>query len=45
MNPVRPRWYYTYVLISNKNKEFYTGTTNNINQRVEQHNKGLVMSF
>jgi len=44
MNPVRPRWYYTYVLISNKNKEFYTGTTNNINQRVEQHNKGLVMS-
>lgn len=44
MNPVRPLWYYTYVLISKKNKEFYTGTTNNIGKRLEQHNKGLVVS-
>ncbi len=44
MNPVRPKWYYTYILVSKKNGKFYTGTTNNVKNRVEQHNKGLVMS-
>lgn len=44
MNPVRPNWYYTYVLKSEKSRKFYTGTTNNLKQRLEQHNKGLVTS-
>jgi putative endonuclease len=42
MNPVRPNWYYTYVLKCEKTKTFYTGTTNNLERRIEQHNKGQV---
>lgn len=41
MNPVRPNWYYTYVLKSIKNGKLYTGTTNNLKQRLNQHDKGL----
>ena len=44
MNPVRPHWFYTYVLISEKTKTFYTGTTYNLNKRLEQHNGGKVYS-
>jgi len=54
MNPVRPcsynsnggipRWYYTYILQSKTNGHFYTGTTNNLNKRLKQHNNGLVFS-
>ena len=36
--------YYTYVLQSMKDKGFYTGFTENIKLRFEQHNKGLVGS-
>ena len=43
MNPVRP-FYYTYVLISEKDGKFYTGSTNNLTQRIKQHNDGLVFS-
>ena len=43
MNPVRP-WYDTYVLLSEKTGEFYTGSTADIKERLEQHNKGLVTS-
>ncbi len=41
MNPVRPHWYYTYVLRSTKTEKFYTGTTSDLKQRLKQHNKGL----
>lgn len=43
MNPVRP-WFYTYVLISKKDGKFYTGTTNNLKKRLEEHKNGLVSS-
>lgn len=41
MNPVRPYWYYVYVLKSQKYNRLYTG---DLKQRLEQHNKGLVRS-
>lgn len=44
MNPVRPKWFYIYVLKNRKNANFYTGVTNNLRQRLEQHNNGLVFS-
>jgi len=44
MNPVRPIWFYTYVLISQKDGKFYTGVTNNLKRRFEQHNAGLGFS-
>jgi putative endonuclease len=36
--------YYTYVLLSLKDKNFYTGFTNNLKLRFEQHNRGRVES-
>ena len=36
--------YYTYVLLSDKDHHFYTGYTQNLKLRFEQHNKGLVES-
>ena len=36
--------YYVYVLQSEKDKYLYTGFTNNLEQRVKQHNNGLVSS-
>ncbi len=36
--------YYTYVLISEKDKYFYTGCTKNIKQRVKDHNNKKVFS-
>ena len=33
---------YVYLLKSLKDRELYTGTTNNLKERVERHNKGLV---
>ena len=44
MNPVRPLWFYTYVLKSEKTETFYTGTTNNLTKRLDQHNSGEVYS-
>jgi len=44
MNPVRPIWFYTYVLMSQKDRNFYTGVTNNLKKRLEKHNNGLVFS-
>jgi putative endonuclease len=37
-------YYYTYVLQSLKDSDFYTGFTKNIKLRFEQHNLGLVDS-
>jgi len=36
--------FYTYVLLSKKDQKFYTGFTENLKLRFEQHNKGLVES-
>jgi len=36
--------FYTYVLQSINDKDFYTGFTKNIKLRFEQHNKGQVES-
>jgi len=36
--------YYTHVLQSQKDKQFYTGFTENLKLRFERHNKGLVES-
>lgn len=44
MNPVRPAWYYTYILKSEKDGNFYTGSTCNLTKRLEEHNKGQVPS-
>ena len=36
--------FYTYVLHSEQDKEFYVGFTKNLKLRFERHNKGLVES-
>ncbi len=36
--------YYIYVLQSKKDKQFYTGYTNNLKLRLQQHNNGEVAS-
>lgn len=37
-------FYYTYVLLSEKDNNYYTGFTKDIKLRFEQHSKGLVPS-
>jgi putative endonuclease len=37
-------WYYIYVLISEKDGLMYTGYTNNLKRRIEDHNQGKVNS-
>ena len=36
--------YYTYILQSNKDKQFYTGYTNDLKGRLKLHNDGKVAS-
>ncbi len=36
--------YYVYVLVSEKDKSFYTGSTSNLKNRFLQHQKGYVDS-
>ncbi len=36
--------YYTYVLISLKDKHLYTGSTNDLRKRLMEHNSGKVFS-
>ncbi|MEZ5047845.1 MAG: GIY-YIG nuclease family protein [Chitinophagaceae bacterium] len=38
------KYYYIYILKSQKDNMLYTGYTTDINKRLEQHNKGLVSS-
>ena len=38
------KFYYIYVLLSNKDKGLYTGYTENLKSRFEQHCKGKVSS-
>jgi len=39
-----PKFYYTYVLISRKDGEFYIGYTKDLESRFEEHSKGYVDS-
>ena len=36
--------YYTYILLSKKDRNFYTGCTDNLRKRFEEHNNGRVKS-
>ena len=36
--------FYTYILQSNKDKQFYTGYTNDLKERLKLHNDGKVTS-
>ncbi len=38
------KFYYTYVLQSEKDGLFYTGFTNNLNRRIQEHNDCKVAS-
>ena len=45
MNPIRDlKIYYTYVLLSTKDNQLYTGVTNNLKERFRHHKNGLVSS-
>ncbi len=35
---------YSYILLSEKDQEFYTGSTGDLRERVRQHNQGRVCS-
>ncbi len=37
-------FYFVYVLLSLKDKQLYTGFTDNLKRRINEHNKGLVES-
>jgi putative endonuclease len=37
MNPVKDRFYYVYILQSLKNKNMYTGFTNDLRKRFNEH--------
>ena len=41
MNPVKDRYYYVYVLQSLKNNKWYTGYTNDLRKRFNQHQENL----
>ena len=36
--------FYTYVLISERDKKFYVGFTQDIERRIDEHNEGIVTS-
>lgn len=38
------KFYYTYILLSDKDKKHYTGYTKDLKLRLEKHAKGLVES-
>jgi putative endonuclease len=44
VSPVRPQWFYTYVLVSAGDRKWYTGVTRDTIRRLKQHNAGLVSS-
>ena len=39
------KFYFTYVLRSGKDKNYYTGYTNNLERRFDDHSKGKVKSI
>jgi len=36
--------FYTYVLLSDNDKKFYVGSTKDLKKRLDEHQKGLVVS-
>ena len=38
------KYFYVYVLLSEADRNFYVGYTNNLSKRVDQHNEGKVNS-
>ena len=38
------KWYFTYVLISEKDGKYYIGWTDNFEKRFRDHNSGRVLS-
>ena len=46
MNPVRDKFamFYTYLIQSKKDNKWYTGFTNDLRKRFNQHNSNLVRS-
>ena len=38
------KYFYVYVLLSEADRNFYVGYTNNLSKRVDQHNQGKVNS-
>lgn len=43
MIPLETTMWYIYVLKSNKNNKWYTGMTNNLRKRLNEHNEGKSM--
>lgn len=37
---VSNKWWYVYILQSQKNKQWYIGSTNNYKKRISSHNQG-----
>jgi putative endonuclease len=44
MNSVKPQIHYVHILLSHKNGKFYTGCTNDLQARFNQHENGEVSS-
>jgi putative endonuclease len=44
MNPVRNSQWYTYILLSEKDNKVYSGCTNDLKNRLKEHNCGKVLS-
>ena len=44
MNPALPKFYYVYILKSNKSNQLYIGCTSNLATRVNEHNSGKCLS-
>ena len=36
--------YFVYILLSKKDKDFYTGYTNNLKRRLKEHQEGKIVS-
>ena len=34
--------YYVYILLSKKDRKFYTGCTNNLKERIKRHSRGQI---
>ncbi|MBP9802323.1 GIY-YIG nuclease family protein [Patescibacteria group bacterium] len=37
-------WHYVYILQSDKDNNFYTGCTKDLNRRLKEHNEGKTLS-
>ena len=44
MNPALPNWHYVYLLDSKKTNQIYIGCTNNLENRLREHQEGKVFT-